>query len=84
MTDTSAVVFISTSQLLPKPGSAWRIIAGKVMRKNTRAGVIPNACPASISPRGTASIAPRKVSPIYAPKMKPMVVTPAANGLTST
>ena len=29
MTDTSAVVFSSTCQLLPRPGRAWRNICGK-------------------------------------------------------
>ena len=74
----------STSQLLPKLGRAWRTLAGRVMRKSTCAGVMPNAWPASTSPRDTARIPPRKVSVMYAPKMKPMENVPAANALIST
>ena len=45
---------------------------------------MPNAWPASISPRDTARIPPRNVSVMYAPKMKPMENVPAANALIST
>lgn len=41
ITETSAVDFTSTSQLLVKPGSAKRTICGPVMRSATCAFVKP-------------------------------------------
>ncbi len=54
MTETSAVVFKSTSQLLPKLGKACRTNCGQTMREKTFHPDMPQAMPASISPRGIA------------------------------
>ena len=61
-TDKRAVVFRRTSQLLPKPGSACRIVCGSRIRQRTWSGLMPKAWPASSCPAGTARMAPRKVS----------------------
>ncbi|CSC85350.1 Uncharacterised protein [Vibrio cholerae] len=41
MIETRAVVFSSTSQLLPKPGIAWRIICGNKIRRKLMAALMP-------------------------------------------
>ena len=62
ITDTMAVALIITSQLLLKPGSAWRSICGPTMRHSTCQGVKPQATAASRWPAGTARKAPRSTS----------------------
>ncbi len=62
MTETRAVVLISTSQLLVKLGNAMRTMCGQVMRRNRFQDENPNAMPASVCPRAMAIKAPRKVS----------------------
>ena len=50
--ETSAEALIMISQLLAKPGIAWRTICGSTMRHSTRAGDMPKDCAASACPNG--------------------------------